>query len=79
MALDQNLGGRLLSLTSTDFAMSTVYTWEEVKKHTSVANGLWIVIEGVVYDVTHFLPEHPGGGTLFFSHLWPSIAFSLVL
>ena len=33
---------------------------DEVKKHTS-ADDCWIVIKGNVYNVTEFLPDHPGG------------------
>jgi hypothetical protein len=43
--------------------MSNVYSWDEIKTHTSMKNRLWIVIKGVVYDVTQFALEHPGGGT----------------
>jgi len=43
--------------------MSSVYSWEEIKKHTIAATGVWIVIDGAVYDVSKFMIEHPGGGT----------------
>eukprot|EP00510_Aplanochytrium_minuta_P000552 CAMPEP_0184015404 /NCGR_PEP_ID=MMETSP0954-20121128/6287_1 /TAXON_ID=627963 /ORGANISM="Aplanochytrium sp, Strain PBS07" /LENGTH=72 /DNA_ID=CAMNT_0026296175 /DNA_START=435 /DNA_END=653 /DNA_ORIENTATION=- len=33
---------------------------DEVKKHTS-ADDCWIVIKGNAYNVTEFLPDHPGG------------------
>lgn len=33
---------------------------EEIVKHNS-ADDLWIVVDGTVYDVTAFAPEHPGG------------------
>ena len=32
----------------------------EVQKHKS-GDDCWIVINGKVYDVTKFLPDHPGG------------------
>lgn len=35
-------------------------TAEEIKKHSS-HESCWIVIHGNVFDVTDFLPEHPGG------------------
>ncbi|XP_039619265.1 cytochrome b5 [Erpetoichthys calabaricus] len=37
-----------------------VFTLEEVKKH-NVSKNTWVIIHDKVYDVTHFLDEHPGG------------------
>mmetsp|Transcript_162897 Transcript_162897/g.312888 ORF Transcript_162897/g.312888 Transcript_162897/m.312888 type:complete len:1014 (+) Transcript_162897:129-3170(+) len=34
---------------------------DEVKKHTTKEAGLWIVINGMVLDVTEFTKKHPGG------------------
>jgi cytochrome b involved in lipid metabolism len=39
---------------------SKYYTMEEVKKHNAKSSTHWIVIDNKVYDVTPFLPEHPG-------------------
>lgn len=36
----------------------TVYQPEQVAEHNS-ANSCWKVIEGVVYDLTEYLPDHP--------------------
>jgi L-lactate dehydrogenase (cytochrome) len=33
---------------------------KEITKHSSV-DDLWILVDGTVYDVTAFAPEHPGG------------------
>ena len=33
------------------------YAWEEVAQHTTVANGVWVVIDGCVYNVTKFLDD----------------------
>lgn len=37
-----------------------VITWEEVGKHNSEKD-LWVVINDVVYDLTEYSNEHPGG------------------
>ncbi|CAG8823638.1 692_t:CDS:1, partial [Dentiscutata erythropus] len=29
----------------------------------------WICIEGIIYDVSNFMDEHPGGKTLIFTSL----------
>ena len=36
------------------------YTMGEVAAHAS-ADDCWLVIDGGVYDVTDFIPNHPGG------------------
>ena len=38
-------------------------TMDEVSKHNSESD-CWIVVDGVVYDVTKFLKAHPGGKTV---------------
>ncbi|KAL1836459.1 hypothetical protein VTJ49DRAFT_5134 [Mycothermus thermophilus] len=43
--------------------MTKVFTAEEVAKHTS-ADSCWVVLHGHVYDVTNFLPHHPGGSKI---------------
>ncbi|EFA77103.1 cytochrome b5 reductase [Heterostelium album PN500] len=44
---------------------NTVYTWDEVSKHTQ-KNDFWTVVNGYVYDLTAYLPLHPGGFNLLF-------------
>jgi cytochrome b involved in lipid metabolism len=44
---------------STTKRIGTI-TVEELAKHSD-AHDCWIAVEGVVYDVTRFLPHHPGG------------------
>lgn len=44
------------------------YSMEEVKKHNQ-KDDLWIVVKGVVLDVTNWLDEHPGGPQALFSHM----------
>ena len=34
---------------------------EEISKHNT-AEDCWIVVDGQVWDITEFAPEHPGGG-----------------
>lgn len=41
----------------------TPRTWEEIRKHNK-KNDCWVVVDNVVYDMTPFLDEHPGGRRL---------------
>ncbi|CAK7244561.1 MAG: hypothetical protein STHCBS139747_006105 [Sporothrix thermara] len=43
--------------------MAKIYDAEEVAKHTS-ADSCWVILYGNVYDVTEFLPSHPGGSRI---------------
>eukprot|EP01126_Amoeba_proteus_P005651 TRINITY_DN1191_c0_g2_i3.p1 TRINITY_DN1191_c0_g2~~TRINITY_DN1191_c0_g2_i3.p1 ORF type:complete len:224 (-),score=38.47 TRINITY_DN1191_c0_g2_i3:107-778(-) len=36
------------------------YTREEISRHNTLED-CWIVVDDKVYDVTNFIPEHPGG------------------
>jgi hypothetical protein len=40
--------------------MSKTFTKDDVASHAKEADGLWIVIDEDVYDVTKFQDEHPG-------------------
>jgi len=42
------------------FTMTASISVWEISKHNSL-DDLWIVVHGVVYDLTDFAPEHPGG------------------
>lgn len=44
----------------TDFTMSKTFTAAEIKNHKTEKD-CWVIIKGNVYDVTKFLPDHPGG------------------
>jgi cytochrome b involved in lipid metabolism len=35
------------------------YQWEEIKKHNK-ENDCWVVMKGVVYDISKYINEHPG-------------------
>lgn len=37
--------------------------WDEIQKHDK-PNDCWVVYDGKVYDMTDFIPKHPGGATL---------------
>lgn len=39
------------------------YTMSDVSKHNS-QDDCWLVIDGVVYDVTDFVNQHPGGNDI---------------
>lgn len=43
---------------------STSFTWDEIRSHCTVGDA-WIVIKGLVYDVTDFAPMHPGGRAIY--------------
>ena len=38
-----------------------LYAKEDVAKHNSLQNGVWVTYQGHVYDITEFLGKHPGG------------------
>ena len=50
-------------LTSSPEKAKRSFTWEEVAAHCT-AKSVWIVYDDKVYDVTTFLPRHPGGKEL---------------
>ena len=41
-----------------------IFTAEEVAKHNTPAD-CWLLIHGKVYDVTRWVPHHPGGSMIF--------------
>ncbi|KAJ9665372.1 hypothetical protein H2201_004449 [Coniosporium apollinis] len=43
--------------------MSKVFDYEEVAKHNT-AESCWVILYGSVWDVTSFLPSHPGGSKI---------------
>ena len=43
--------------------MAKTYTFDEVQQHRS-AESCWVILYGNVYDVTSFLPDHPGGSKI---------------
>ncbi|KAG2374418.1 hypothetical protein C9374_010702 [Naegleria lovaniensis] len=51
-----------LLMSSSDIATKKgkTFTWDEIEKHNHEGSA-WLVIHGKVYDVTKFVPYHPGG------------------
>lgn len=43
--------------------MAKTFTFDEVQQHRS-KDSCWVILYGNVYDVTSFLPEHPGGSKI---------------
>lgn len=45
--------------------MSKSISQQDLESHkTPESGGIWIAIEGDVYDVTNFVDEHPGGAKI---------------
>jgi cytochrome b involved in lipid metabolism len=44
--------------------MSQTFTPKQVAEHNTVDKGLYISIDGAVYDVSKFVDEHPGGAKI---------------
>lgn len=42
---------------------STVYSLQDIEKHNSPSD-CWLLIHGKVYDVTSWVPRHPGGSMI---------------
>jgi cytochrome b involved in lipid metabolism len=40
---------------------SSKYTMNDIKKHNSIEKGIWTTINKKVYDITKWIPQHPGG------------------
>jgi predicted heme/steroid binding protein len=67
--LSKSIGVGLLSLAVSllgfggSIALAADYTLSEVSAHNT-ASDCWLVISGQVYDVTTFIPIHPGGNAI---------------
>ncbi|KPI45265.1 putative cytochrome b5 [Cyphellophora attinorum] len=44
--------------------MSKTFTKDDVAKKNSPDNGMYIIVDTSVYDVTKFVDEHPGGSKI---------------
>lgn len=38
-----------------------IFRQDEVTKHRSLEDGVWVTYRGSVYDITEFVAMHPGG------------------
>jgi cytochrome b involved in lipid metabolism len=47
----------------TDAEQAEPITPQEVAQHAS-ANDCWTIIDGTVYDITQYVPRHPGGNEI---------------
>lgn len=54
------LFGKKKEASTVDTSSLTTYTVDEVKAHKT-KDSLWIIIEGLIYDVTKWQADHPGG------------------
>ena len=43
--------------------MARTFTYDEVKRHNG-SDSCWVILYGNVWDVTKFLPDHPGGSKI---------------
>ncbi|CAI6335992.1 unnamed protein product [Periconia digitata] len=53
--------------SSTNTETSPSVTVEEIQRHNT-ENDCWIVVDDVVWDITEFASEHPGGSEVIYSH-----------
>lgn len=60
---EQNLQKQIATSDSATPVESTSYTLEEVSKH-STKEDCWTVIDSRVYDITSYIPRHPGGNNI---------------
>ncbi|KAI2473254.1 cytochrome b5 [Annulohypoxylon bovei var. microspora] len=44
--------------------MSKTFTAKDVAEHKDEKNGMYIIVDSGVYDITNFLEEHPGGAKI---------------
>ena len=49
--------------TAVPKALTRVVSWDELAKHASPTD-LWVAVDGLVYDVTAWRMQHPGGWRL---------------
>lgn len=47
--------------TTEKISAFPIFSQEEVTKHRSLEDGMWVTYRGSVYDITEFVAMHPGG------------------
>ena len=52
-----------LSDETTQINKPKTFTFEDVSSHNK-ANDCWTIIDGGVYDITSYVPKHPGGNEI---------------
>ena len=52
------------NVPNDDQVIPRMYTVDEVEKH-STPKDCWVIVHGKVYDVTSFVPLHPGGNMIY--------------
>lgn len=52
--------------------MTRFISAQEVTRHC-LAEDLWLVVDGIIYDLTEFAPSHPGGAAGEFYFIFVSL------
>jgi len=58
-----NLARHIASAPVDDQVIPRMYTIDEVEEHATPGD-CWLIVHGKVYDVTSFVPSHPGGNMI---------------
>lgn len=56
-SLKEHCAQRLGSLSSS----LQVYTFDQVRHQNTALGKCWLILDGMILDVTRWLPQHPGG------------------
>ncbi|CAI5727887.1 hypothetical protein KXD40_005712 [Peronospora effusa] len=67
MNMNEGLYQRKDAVAATNDKITASYTWQDVAKHNT-AKSAWVIIRGIVYDVTEWADRHPGGRELVLLH-----------